>query len=314
MGEIDRWVLALRPERNRVDPLVPSAFLVELEAGPDGEEWPVATLFLTNCECPFRCVMCDLWRSTLPGKTPLGAVPTQIRDALEPLPSARAVKLYNSGSFFDPRAIPVEDYAEIARLCAGFERVIVECHPTFLGDRCLRFRDLIAPAKLEVAIGLETVHPGILERLNKRMDLPMFRRAADWLREHEIDLRAFILVRPPWMSEAEGVHWAKRSLDFAAECGAAVSCVIPTRGGNGAMEALRAAGEWHPPALSSLEAALEHGLGLGNGRVFADLWDIERFATCSSCAAARVERLRVMNRTQQLMAPVACGACEAVAA
>ncbi len=314
MSERDRWVVSLRPERNRLDPLVPYAFVAEHEVGPDGEEWPVATLFLTNRECPFRCVMCDLWRNTLAEKTPPGAIPAQIRHALERLPEARAIKLYNSGSFFDPGAIPVEDYPGIARLCAGFERVIVECHPTFLGVRCLRLRDLIAPAKLEVAIGLETVHAEVLERLNKRMSLPSFRAAAAWLVEHGIDLRTFILVRTPWLSEAEGVHWAKRSLDFAAECGTAVSCVIPTRGGNGAMEALATAGEWEPPALSSLEAALEHGLQLGRGRVFADLWDIERFAACSTCAARRIERLGMMNRTQQLAAPVLCATCEGVAA
>lgn len=308
-SERDRWVLSRRGERSRLDPRTPYAFLVEPEIGLDGEEVPVATLFLTNRECPFRCLMCDLWQDTLEEKTASGAIPAQIRHALDRLPPARQIKLYNAGSFFDPSAIPQADYSEIARLCAPFERVIVESHPAFLGDRCLQFRDLLGPARLEVAMGLETVHPEVLARLNKRMTLDRFREAADWLREHEIDLRVFILVRPPWLSEAEGVEWAKRSLDFAAECGASVSCVIPTRAGNGAMEALAEAGEWHPPTLPSLEAALEHGLSLKRGRVFADLWDIERFATCADCAPARVERLRVMNRTQQVTPPATCSVC-----
>ena len=28
-------------------------------------------------------------------------------------------------------------------------------------------------------------------------------------------MRAFILVRPPFLTDAEGLEWAKRSLDFA---------------------------------------------------------------------------------------------------
>lgn len=308
-SERDGWILARRPARNPVDPGRPYAFHVEPETGPDGEAVPVATLFLTNRECPFRCLMCDLWRGTLPEAVPSGAIPAQVRYALDRLPPARWIKLYNSGSFFDPKAIPPGDYPEIARLCEPYERVIVECHPAFLGERALEFQRLIAPARLEVAMGLETVHPEVLPRLNKRMTLDQFRSAADWLRRHQIDLRVFILVRPPWLTEEEGVEWACRSLDFAAACGAAVSCVIPTRDGNGAMEALRASGEWAPPSLRSLERALEYGLQLAQGRVFADLWDVERFADCPECAPARTERLALMNRTQRIAPVIECEAC-----
>ena len=50
-------------------------------------------------------------------------------------------------------------------------------------------------------MGLETVHPKILERLNKKMTTEQFATAARRLREHDIDLRVFILVKPPFMVE-----------------------------------------------------------------------------------------------------------------
>ena len=78
---------------------MPWAFFVEEERSAAGEVVPVATVFLTNRECPWRCVMCDLWRNTLAEETPAGAIPTQIEYALERLPAARQIKLYNSGSF-----------------------------------------------------------------------------------------------------------------------------------------------------------------------------------------------------------------------
>ena len=59
--------------------------------------------------------MCDLWKNTLTETVPVGAIPAQIEYALARLPAARVIKLYNSGSFFDPRAIPVADYPAIAR-------------------------------------------------------------------------------------------------------------------------------------------------------------------------------------------------------
>jgi uncharacterized Fe-S cluster-containing MiaB family protein len=301
---IDAWTLKQRPARNPVDPLRPYAFLVEEERSREGEIVPVNTIFLTNRECPWRCVMCDLWKNTLTETVPVGAIPAQIDYALGRLPAARHIKLYNSGSFFDPRAIPPVDYAPIAARLAPFEHVVVESHPALVGENCLRFRDLLA-GRLEVAMGLETVDPSVLPRLNKGMTLEQFAGAARFLRRNGMDLRAFILVKPPYMRADEAVHWAQCSLDFAFECGASAATLIPTRAGNGAMEALG----FTPPSIAMLEASLSYGIGLARGRVFADLWDLRRFSTCDACYDARAARLLQMNLQQTVLAPVECGAC-----
>ena len=68
----------------------------------------VATL-LSNRECPFRCLMCDLWKNTTTDASPDGAVAAQIEYALARLPPALHVKLYNAGNFFDAQAIPPAD-------------------------------------------------------------------------------------------------------------------------------------------------------------------------------------------------------------
>ena len=105
-AERDTWILARRPARNSLDPSRPYAFFVEEERSASGEVVPVATVFLTNRECPWRCLMCDLWKNTLAETVPAGAIPAQIDYALQRLPPARQIKLYNSGSFFDTQAIP----------------------------------------------------------------------------------------------------------------------------------------------------------------------------------------------------------------
>jgi radical SAM enzyme (TIGR01210 family) len=256
--------------------------------------------------------MCDLWQNTLTEKLPPGAIPEQIDHALASLPAARQIKLYNSGSYFDPQAIPVEDDEAVAARVGRFERVIVESHPALVGARCLRLRDLVQPARLEVAMGLETVHPVAGPRLNKRMTLDGFARAADFLRGHGVALRVFILVKPPFLDEAEGLEWALRSLDFAFDCGASVAALIPTRSGHpghGALAALGEQGLFSPPALATLEAALASGIEKRRGRVFADLWDLERFSNCPHCFAARAERLRVMNLTQTVPPLPSCDRC-----
>jgi len=307
--ERDQWTLDRRPVRKTLDPQKPYLFFVEQELSASGEILPVATIFLTNRECPWRCVMCDLWRNTLTTSVPSGAIPAQIDFALSQLSAARVLKLYNSGSFFDSRAIPVEDHPAIAGMADNFDRLIIENHPALVDDHCLRFRDRLK-CRLEIAMGLETVHPDVLPKLNKRMTLEQFSTAAAFLRARDIDLRVFVLVQPPFMQPHETVFWAQRSVDFAFDCGATAVTLIPTRGGNGAMEVLAANQQFSPPRLETLEVSFSYGLGLKRGRVFVDLWDSEKIPACPVCQIPRIARLRHMNLSQTNLAPVRCDSCE----
>ncbi len=308
----ERWdatrIVGLRPPKNAVDPSRPYAFLVEPERTRGGTVEDTAVVFLTNRECPFRCLMCDLWKNTTDQRVPDGAIAAQIEYALARLPLARHIKLYNAGNFFDAQAIPPADWPRIAELLEPFQTVIVESHPRLIRRRCLALRDLLQP-HLQVAMGLETVHPDVLPRLNKNMTLADFEMAVRFLTAQEIGVRAFILLRPPFLDEAEGVFWAKESIRFAFDVGVECCVVIPTRAGNGVMDELQRQGRFTPPRLDSLEEVLEYGIGLRRGRVFADLWDAERFCSCNRCGPARVQRMQTMNSTQQSASAVVCS-CE----
>lgn len=308
-AERDRWVVSLRPERPHLDPERPYASLVEEECSASGAVVPVATIFLTNRECPWRCVMCDLWRNTLAETLPAGSIPRQMDFALSQLPPAKQIKLYNSGSFFDPRAIPPQDHPAIAERARQFERTIVECHPALVGEASVRFQQMLG-RPLEVAMGLETAHPEVLERLNKRMTLGQFSAAAEFLHTHGIALRVFVLVQPPFLRPEEALLWARRSVEFAFDCGATAVTLIPTRAGNGAMEKLAVMGEFTPPSLAVLEQASLQALAMRRGRVFVDLWDIEKRADlCVHCLDRRIERLHRQNLTQQAAPSVLCDNC-----
>ncbi len=304
----DQSILSLRGPRNRVDPWIPYSFFCEDERSATGEIVPVATIFLTNRECPWHCLMCDLWKNTLTSTVPLGAIPAQIDYALQSLPKAQQLKLYNSGSFFDKKAIPPDDYAAISDQINIFENVIVESHPALINDECLQFREMI-DGNFEVAIGLETSHEEVLQKLNKRMTLHQFAEACSFLKSHSISVRAFILVKPPFLKEEEAIHWAERSIDFAFDCGCDVVSLIPTRFGNGSLEELAKNNLFSPPKLTSLQAAVEYGVSLNRGRVFADLWDLQQFSTCSTCFEKRFQKLQIMNLQQQIPASLNCEEC-----
>ena len=352
----DADIVAARPPRKAHDPFRPQAFFVEQEHSAAGTVDDVATLFLTNRECPFRCLMCDLWQQTLPERVSVGAIPAQIDFALAHLgmslqslgdtaggrgwsasrspgeldsmpteasrwtspghPDIQHIKLYNSGNFFDPQAIPPDDYVPIAERVRNFETVIVENHPRLCRDVCLKFRDLLQQpdghARLEIALGLETIHPQVLERLNKRMSLADVERATAFLRQHEIAMRAFILLRPPFLSEDEGIEWCLRSVEFAFDYGITCCSIIPVRSGNGIMEQLQTDGWFSPPSLEAVETTFDEALNraAGRGRVFLDTWGLHPAESKiknpkSKFLAQRHARLQQMNLQQCILRRIA---------
>jgi hypothetical protein len=301
----DQWIVSMRGNKNSVDPHKPYGWLVEKEYTIGGKTEDTGIIFLTNRECPFHCLMCDLWKNTTDESVPVGLIPKQIEWALEQMPDIKHLKLYNSGSFFDNRAIPFQDYQEIASLLKNLETVIVESHPRMIDEKCLKFRDILKP-DLHIAMGLETVQPEILKKLNKQMTLDDFRKSVIFLAKHDIHSRAFVLLRPPLLSESEGIYWAERSIDFAFDAGVECCTIIPIRAGNGAMDFLMKKGDFNLPDIHSLETVLEYGIGLNAGRVFADVWDLGQFSKCDKCLDKRNDRLVRMNLSQKIDTAVEC--------
>ncbi|HVO52584.1 MAG TPA: radical SAM protein [Thermoanaerobaculia bacterium] len=304
----DRFVTERRGPKNVVDPSRPNGFFVEDEPILPGVAVPVATVLLANRECAFRCTMCDLWKDTLDAPTPKGAIPSQIRHALERLPAARRIKLYNAGSFFDRGAVPGEDHAAIAELVRGFERVVVECHPALAGDAVPRFRDLLAGPDLEVAMGLETANAEALEKLNKGMTTDDFASCTRRLVSHGIHVRSFVLVGVPFLARDEQASWLAESSKFSFESGCRTVSLIPMRLGNGTLEELHKSGQFDPPSLFTFEESFALALASRppDGLVLADLWDAGRLDAPACCAHARIERLRSMNTFQRNLPFTAC--------
>ena len=308
----DRRIRSLRPPKANVGAQRPLSALLEEERRPDGKIERALTVFLTGAECPFTCSFCDLWQWTIDGPTPPGALTGQLENVLQALdgPVPDRLKIYNASNFFDQRAVPSEDLPGIARLANSFEAVTVESHANTIGASTLAFARQIS-GRLEVAVGLETIHPVAATYLNKRLDLTRFDRAARFLSENGVDLRVFVLLGAPYVPSEESVAWTVRTVEYAVERGAAVVSIIPVRGGNGEIERLQALGHFTPPTLLQLEDALDGCLQFTNAVVTADLWDAERQDVCSSCASGRIERLRRLNAAGRSEPRISCSVCEA---
>ena len=307
---VDRRIRSLRPPKPQVDPYKAHGSVLEDERRPGGKVENALTVFLAGAECPFTCSFCDLWRFTLDGPTPPGALTRQLERVLGALdgPLPDRLKIYNASNFFDQRAVPLEDVLGIARLAAPFSDVTVESHANTIGPRTLEFARQLT-GRLEVAVGLETIHPVAIEQLNKRLDLARFDSAVRFLSKNDLDLRVFVLLGAPHVPVEESVAWTARTVEFAVERGASVVSIIPVRGGNGEMERLQALGQFTPPTLSQLEESLDLSMHLTGAVVTADLWDVERLPACEHCRSERIARLRRLNLTGRVEPRPACSKC-----
>ncbi|HUC41323.1 MAG TPA: hypothetical protein VMR92_10845, partial [Gemmatimonadales bacterium] len=281
--------------------------MLERERSAAGDIEQGVTVFLAGAECPFTCSFCDLWRWTLEGPTPVGAIPTQLARALEQLahPLPHRLKLYNASNFFDHRAVPREDVPRIAELARPFAAVTVESHANTIGSLTLELAALLS-GTLEVAVGLETIHPVAMAHLNKRLELTRFNHAAEFLAEHDIGLRVFVLLGTPHIPAEESIDWTVRTAEYAAARGASRIAIIPVRGGNGEIERLQTLGAFVPPTLAQLEDALVQCSAITSAAVTADLWDVDRLPACEVCRPQRIARIRAMNLGSRLPAPASC--------
>jgi radical SAM enzyme (TIGR01210 family) len=313
LREIDDAVLAglgrlaiesRRGSREVLDTAKPFALVREQEPAGKSRGADVATVFLTGAECPYRCSMCDLWQYTLDRATMPGEITRQLSWVLDQLDSqveARPewIKLYNASNFFDSRAVPEDDHSTIAKQCESFQRVIVENHPKLVRPTVKQFASLLR-GRLEIAMGLETVHPGSMLLLNKGFDLDDFARASEQLDAMQIDRRAFVMLQPPGTEPSESMEWAMKTLTFADAHGVRHCSIIPTRMGNGTMEWLQEQSLFIPPTFRQLEQTLELALDhFSEMVVTVDTWNLELLAgTCDRCIFERKERIERMNLQQ----------------
>jgi hypothetical protein len=141
----------------------------------------------------------------------------QFSSALERRNDEPTAKLYTSGSFFDEREVPAAARGAIlGELGRTFKRVVVETRPDFVTEAVLKEAKGLCPG-LEVAMGLESVSERVLSHsVRKGFTFKDFAHSARVARENGARVRAYILLKPPFLNELEAFDDAVKSMVEAA--------------------------------------------------------------------------------------------------
>jgi radical SAM enzyme (TIGR01210 family) len=250
------------------DPREPTRVWLDEDNTPDGV-YDSLTIILNTGGCRWAraggCTMCGYVAESVEGGTvPHEDLMQQIEHCLdheadhagEP---AGQVKIYTSGSFLDEREVPAETRQAIAETFADRDRIVVESLPDFVTrERLAEFTD--RGVETDVAIGLETATDRVRhDCVNKYFDFADFGDAAAEARRAGAGVKAYLLLKPPFLSEGEAIADMKQSV---RRCGAVEGVhtvsMNPTNVQQYTMvEDLYHAGGYRPPWLWSVVEVLE---------------------------------------------------------
>ena len=248
------------------DPREPTRVWLDEDNTPDGVRESL-TIILNTGGCRWAraggCTMCGYVAESVDGGTvPHDALVDQLEACLdherehseEPAP---LVKIYTSGSFLDEREVATETRTAIAETFADRERIVVESLPDFVSrEKLADFTDV--GLETDVAIGLETATDRVRhDCINKYFDFEEFVAASEEANAAGVGIKAYLLLKPPFLTEREAIADTKSSVRRCAEYAHTVS-MNPTNVQRHTMvEQLYFDGGYRPPWLWSVAEVLD---------------------------------------------------------
>ena len=230
------------------------------------EAVPALTLILKSGGCGWnRCLMCGYRHFRYPRDE--ASLPDRIRGQLGWVAERfqgtdyGIVKIFTSGSFLDPGEVPPESRREILHAFRGRE-VIVETRPEFVtGERVRECLEDLDPGSghlsFTLAIGLETSDDQIREKcIVKGFSFADFVDASRTARRAGAGVKAYLLQKPPYLTEGEALDDVVRSIRETAPHADAISLNPCTVQKGTEVERLWRSRAYRPPYLWSVILAL----------------------------------------------------------
>jgi radical SAM enzyme (TIGR01210 family) len=257
----------IRAKKNKTyDAHEPTRVWLDEDNTPDGV-YQSLTIILNTGGCRWAraggCTMCGYVSESVEG----GSVThEQLMDQIQVCLDHEAenadeksplIKIYTSGSFLDEREVGAESRSEIAETFGDRRRIVVESLPDFVSEE--KLEDFTSQGlETDVAIGLETATDRVRKDcVNKYFAFDDFIAASEEAEAAGAGIKAYLLMKPPFLSEAEAVEDMKRSVRRCAEYAHTVSMNPCNVQRYTMVDELFFRGGYRPPWLWSVAEVLE---------------------------------------------------------
>ncbi len=296
-------------ERQRVKPRSPSE-VVGFWTGEDlldGKPVRSNTIIFRTKGCYWAqkggCTMCGYTydaASTPPTYEDIMAQYRSVEDKVD----GRVVKLFTSGSFLDKGEVPEKARGEIlASLSKKADKVIVETRPEFVTDGTMEEAKKHV-GRFEIAVGLETSNDRIrIECINKNFLFKDFVRASETAKKYGVTTKAYLLLKPPFITEKDALDDIVNSVLDAAPYAATISINLCNVQRGTIVDELFMEKAYRPPWLWTIVEAIRRVHGKTSSVIMSDplaAGSARGPHNCYECDGAFADAIRKYSITQDL--------------
>lgn len=250
----------LMPERDRDRDLDrPVSLWKELDRIRGFPEQTTVVIFKTRGCSWFNfssCSMCGYFND-VSSKVSTEDLLKQVDHMTSSLSGSKVLKVFTSGSFLDPIEVPIEVREYFYDSIDGkVEKVLVESRTEYITEKNLAsMPGYSVPTR--VAIGLESSDDYIMKySVNKGSSFRKFIDSVNALKKLRLELRTYLLFKPPFISEADAIVDSLKSIRDVLPYSSDVSINPMNIQKNTMVEKLWKAGLYRPPRLWSLAEVL----------------------------------------------------------
>ncbi len=218
------------------------------------------------------------------------------------------VKIFTSGSFFDESEIgtPTRDEM-LSRLGKDtrVKKVIAETRPEYVTEERLCGAVSALGKPFEVAIGLETSNDMIRKDcINKGFSFSDFRDASIIARKHDVTLKAYLLLKPVFLSEGAAISDMISSINDAASCAGTISVNLCNVQRGTLVDEMFERGDYRPPWLWSAVEVLKKGKESAPGTIIMSdpvgAGSARGPHNCGKCDDDVASAIRIFSLTQDI--------------
>ena len=216
------------------------------------------------------------------------------------------LKIFTSGSFLDDSEIgPSTRIEMLSRLRENdrVKKVIAETRPEYVTDEKLSEVSAALGKKFEVAMGLETSNDVIRKDcINKGFSFSDFVRASEVAKKNDVTVKAYLMQKPPFLSEGIAMNDMINSINDAAPFARTISMNLCNVQKGTLVDEMFERGDYRPPWLWSAVEALKVGKELAPGTVIMSdpvgAGSMRGPHNCGKCDDDVAEAIRIFSVTQ----------------
>jgi hypothetical protein len=215
------------------------------------------------------------------------------------------VNIYNNGSITNDTELPPEARKEIYKRIGDtpeIKMVVLETRPEYVTqEKVDEIKALIPDKHVELAIGLEVKDDMIRQlSINKGFKLKQFDRAAALITP-KLNLRAYVLLKPAFVTEKEGIEHAVETIEHAFAVGTHTVSMEPcTVQDYTLLRFLKDKDQFNPPWLWSIVDVVKRTAHLG--KLIVGMFQFypspaEVPYNCDKCSDEVLDAIKLYNRT-----------------